>query len=35
MSMTFVPAWTGGIAMGGNGQLSDSDKSFIAKRYPK
>lgn len=35
MTMPFPPAWTGGIAIGGGDELSESDKAFIAKLYPK
>lgn len=35
MNMVFAPAWTGGVAIGGGDPLSESDKSFVVKLYPK
>ena len=35
MNMAFSPAWTGGVAIGGSEELSESDKSFVAKLYPR
>jgi len=35
MNMTFVEAWTSGLSLGSGDQLSESDKAFISKLYPK
>ena len=35
MTMTFLPAWTGGVALGDSDRLSESDKAFVAKLYPR
>ena len=35
MNMTFSASWTGGVALGSGDELSESDKAFIAKLYPK
>ncbi|CAN5807505.1 hypothetical protein BH20PSE1_BH20PSE1_05150 [soil metagenome] len=35
MNTVFAPAWTGGVAIGGGEELSESDKAFVAKLYPK
>jgi len=35
MARSFSPSWTGGIKIGGGEDLSESDKAFIAKVYPR
>ncbi len=35
MNMTFAPAWTGGVVIQGGEELSDGDKAFVAKLYPR
>lgn len=35
MNMQFSADWTGGVALGGGQELSESDKAFIAKLYPR
>jgi len=35
MTMEFPTAWTGGIVMGKGRDLSESDKSLVAKLYPR
>ena len=35
MAKPFPPSWTGGIEIGGAEDLSESDKAFIAKLYPR
>lgn len=35
MNMVFAEAWTGGMALGSGDQLSESDRTFITKLYPK
>ncbi len=35
MTKTFPESWTGGVAIGGGDALSESDKTFIGRLYPK
>jgi len=35
MNMVFPSTWTGGVVIGGGEELSESDKSLVAKLYPK
>ena len=35
MNMVFPPGWTGDVVIGGGEELSESDKSFVAKLYPR
>lgn len=35
MAFTIPPSWTGGIKIGAEEDLSESDKAFIAKMYPR
>ena len=35
MNMIFPETWTGGVVLGSGDQMSESDKTFMAKLYPK
>lgn len=35
MNMVFSPSWTGGVTIGGVVELSESDRSFMARLYPR
>lgn len=35
MTASFDPALTGGLTIGGNAQLSESDKQLVGRLYPR